>query len=451
MPVETTVTRCGNCGANLAPKPNTPSLRCEYCEQITWLAPTEGLAPVASPLGPPDASGASLHDRLMRGPSPSRVGSGSRRGPTQLRPGELASADRALWPVAASASSTYGGGWSPSAMIGPPRVFPTCGDRHGAWAPGPSRSDVEWVELEYGHEVPVAAVRVVETNRPGSTFAVVDASTGEELLYAGPTEARSEAAVLEIPVSPPRPIRRVRVYVINPGWAEIDTVGLVAAAPLPEALRTKAPAPTRWGRGCLVAIAATLALMIAFGVIGMLTGDSGARLNAAPRRPSASVQGATLGYSAPAPSELSARGVLWASAVQGFSSQYSSTRNAAAAAIGAPDVYPGEGDLSGAWASESKNRGVEWIAVEFPTPFVTQSVLWAETFNPGAVIRVDDLSDPNAPVVLWESAGDPHVTGSLIAELRLPAPRTIRALRFVLDTSRVTGWNEIDAIGLAPR
>lgn len=448
MPVETIVTLCGNCGATLQRQPNTPSLRCEYCEQVTWLAPTQGLAQVVVPQSVADAPGASLHDRLMRGPSPSRSGSASRRGSSQLRPGELAATDRALWPASASASSTFGAGWSPSATIGPPRVFPTCGDRPGAWAPGPAHSAVEWLELEYGHEVPVALVRVFETNRPGSTFAVVDVSAGEDLLYAGPTEARSEAAVLEVVVSPPRPIRRLRLYLVNPGWAEIDTVGLYAAAPLPEALRSKASAPTRWGCGCAIVAAG---LLVVFGAIGMLAGDSGARHGSAPARPSASVQGATLGYSTPEPSELSARGVLWASGVRGFSSQYSATRNAAAAVLGAPDVYPSVGDLSGAWASESKNRGAEWIAVEFPTPFVAQSVLWAETFNPGAVIRVDDLSDPNAPTVLWESASDVHVTGSLIAELRLPAPRTIRALRFVLDTSRVTGWNEIDAIGLAPR
>jgi hypothetical protein len=37
-----------------------------------------------------------------------------------------------------------------------------------------------------------------------------------------------------------------------------------------------------------------------------------------------------------------------------------------------------------------------------------------------------------------------------VAEVTLPAPRSISAVRLVLDTRRVAGWNEVDAIGLVP-
>ena len=67
-------------------------------------------------------------------------------------------------------------------MVGPPSVFPRSGDISGAWAPKPQQSPVEWAEVEYGLAVPVTAVRVFETNRAGSTFAVVDCTDGERLL-----------------------------------------------------------------------------------------------------------------------------------------------------------------------------------------------------------------------------------------------------------------------------
>ena len=88
--------------------------------------------------------------------------------------------------------------------------------------------------------------------------------------------------------------------------------------------------------------------------------------------------------------------------------------------------------------------------MRFASPVRAQAITWVETFNPGAIARVDDVSDPSTPVNVWEgavSAPGPHAT---VWTLTLPAPRVITALRLVLDTSRVAGWNEIDAIGLIP-
>ncbi|MDB4929741.1 MAG: blaR0, partial [Myxococcaceae bacterium] len=341
---------------------------------------------------------------------------------------------------------TFGGSWSPSALLGPPRVYPRCGDLGGAWAPGPSRSPVEWIEVDFGADVPVAAVRIFETNRPGSTFAVVDATDGDALLYEAPPRADSEAQVLEVAVDPPRVVRRLRVYVVNPGWAELDTVGLIAVAPLPEALRTRPPPPPR-GAGPLAWI---VGLGVLAAVLAGVVAGVGAHRASAPRpRPAAAIGGATLRYAVLAPEAFAVRGVEWADEVTGFSSEYSTTANAAAAVRGAPDVYPRYGDLAGAWASRTTDGGEEWIEVRFALPVATTQVLWVETFNPGAVSRVDDLSDPAAPVLLWEGVASARPPSSVMAELTLPAPRTIRALRLVLDSRRVPGWNELDAVGLA--
>jgi len=449
MPRETNVTRCGNCGAALERRPGQSSLECTYCRQITWLAPTTSAAPVA-PVAP--SADETLHQRLMRGPSGSTQGRGARYSPAQMEGRDAWSFERGLWPSGAHASSTFGGSWSPSALLGPPRVYPRCGDIGGAWAPGPSQSLVEWVEVEFAHELPVTAVRVFETNRPGSTFAVVDLTHGEQLLYEGMPGTESGARVLEVAVDPPRVVRRLRVYVVNPGWAEIDTVGLLSAAPLPEALRTKRPPPAR--SGCL-SVGAVLAIVaLASAVIGAVVwkgsarGPSPGRASIRQRpRPALTIGQASIVRSHVDVNDLMARSVWWASEVIGFSSEYSSTANAAAGVRFAPDVYPRNGDLSAAWASSATDAGEEWIEVRFASPVPAVSVLWLETFNAGAVTRVDDVTDPAAPAVLWEGA-PARVAGSVVAEVLLPARRTIGAVRLVLDSRAVPGWNEIDAIGL---
>lgn len=444
MPVETIVTRCGNCGATLDRRSGQTTLQCAYCEEVTWLAPTQTVTASLDDEPAPGARG------LLRGPSGRTVGAAQRFSPAAMATRDVAAYERGLWPAHATASSTYGGSWSPSAVIGPPRVYPRCGDIGGAWAPGPAHSPVEWIELTYNADVPVAAVRVFETNRPGATFAVVDLTHGEELLYEAPPQSLGEAQVLEVAVNPPRPIRRLRVYTANSGWAEIDTVGLISAAPLPEALRTRANVSAR--RGCAptvaVAVGMVTVLAVAVAVVVLVTGGSSGSSRRAPSRPSAVVSGASFHYATPSPAELAGRGIVWASGVRGFSSEYSSSANAASAVVGAPDVYPRYGDIREAWAPRATDGGEEWIEVRFPYLVNAGSVVWVETLNPGAVRRVDDISEGSTPTVLWEGTEAGAAGTAAVAEVTLPSARSIVALRLVLDTRRVRGWNEVDAIGL---
>ena len=441
MPVETIVTRCGNCGATLDRRSGQTTLQCAYCEEVTYLAPTQTVTASADE---PDAPPARRY-----GPSGRSFGAAQRYSTDAMASRDVAAWERGLWPTHATASSTYGGSWSPSAVIGPPRVYPRCGDIGGAWAPGPAHSPVEWIELDFRCEVPVVAVRVFETNRPGASFRVVDLTHGEELLYEGDPQSFGEAQVLEVAVNPPRPIRKLRVYTANSGWAEIDTVGLIAAAPLPEAMRTRASVSAR--RGCAPAagtVAASLVALVAVLAAVLIAIRSNRTLRPAPRRPSQAVSGAAFHYATPSPEELAGRGVVWATSVQGFSSEYSSTANAASAAAGPPDVYPRYGDIREAWAPRATDGGDEWIELRFPYLVMASSIVWAETLNPGAVRRVDDVSEGSTPTVLWEGTASGASGSSVVAEVTLPSPRPIVVLRLVLDTRRVRGWNEVDAVGL---
>lgn len=459
MPVETHVTLCGNCGATLGPRGDAAEITCSYCQQTTFLTPTTTAAPAARRRAARPATTTATADddederidRYDSGPSARPEGSGARYSSAQMASRDALSFERGMWPVGARASSTFGGSWSPSALLGAPRVYPRCGDIGGAWAPGPSQSRAEWIEVDFAHDVPTSAVRVFETNRAGSTYAIVDLTRGEKILWAAEPLAADGAQVLEVAVSPPRVIRKLRVYVVNPGWAEIDTVGLVAAAPLPEAMRTRAPPPSRAPFAVMGTIVAMIGIAAAAVAVSAIRSPAPTPVVRPPLpvRPANELTGATMRFTNPSPAALNDRGVVWASAVSGFSSEYSPTRNGARGVIGAPDVYPRHGDLDGAWASHETDYGPEWIEVRFATPTSALSVVWVESFNPGAVVRVDDVSDATAPTVLWEGTSGEVPSMSVVAEVALPRSRVISAVRLMLDTRRVAGWNEVDAIGLA--
>ena len=265
MPIESSVAVCGNCGAELEPYGARSTVKCAYCGRTSVVG-----SPVASNAASPEPVSAltGLLGELAGGLWSRNVGEGRRYRANDENVVPWVAFDRSIWPTRANASSSYGSAWSPMVLIGPPRVFPRSGDIAGAWAPRPSHSAVEWIEVEYASDVPVNAIRVFETHRAGSTFAVVDLTNGETLVWSAGPQSGDGAQVLEIAVTPPRVIRKLRVYVSNQGWAEIDTVGLVSALPLPPALR--APANTLIRKSMPVGMIAVFGIIVtALVVVGI--------------------------------------------------------------------------------------------------------------------------------------------------------------------------------------
>jgi hypothetical protein len=118
-------------------------------------------------------------------------------------------------------------------------------------------------------------------------------------------------------------------------------------------------------------------------------------------------------------------------------------------AVGAPDTEQ-EGDRATAWASLDPDGGMEWLNTQYAQPVEVAQVRVRETFNPGAVVKITGLTPAGAEVVLWQ--GD---------EPKLPAPAdqvfnvapglVVGSVRVHLDTRKVAGWNEIDAVELIGR
>ena len=118
--------------------------------------------------------------------------------------------------------------------------------------------------------------------------------------------------------------------------------------------------------------------------------------------------------------------------------------------VGAPNT-PGQGDFVTAWASLSEDGQMEWLLLDYARSVVPSQLRVFETFNPGAVVKVTALDAQGKETPLWEGQ-DPLLgnTGH-VAELPLNGKRPTRQIKLYLDSVKVAGWNEIDAVELIGR
>lgn len=116
-------------------------------------------------------------------------------------------------------------------------------------------------------------------------------------------------------------------------------------------------------------------------------------------------------------------------------------------AIGAPDASPG--DNQRAWATLGADEGAQWLELDYASEVPIEAVRIFENHNPGAVVKVEALAS-DGPVVIWQGDApkkpEPHVF-----EVAAQAKSTARRIRITLDTSKIPGWNEIDAVELIGR
>jgi hypothetical protein len=117
--------------------------------------------------------------------------------------------------------------------------------------------------------------------------------------------------------------------------------------------------------------------------------------------------------------------------------------------IGPPDTWPNFGDQTTAWASLSEDGQDEWIMLEYAEPVQPQAVLIYATFNPGAVGRVSVFKLDGEEVEVWKGI-DPTPIGSEkgVSVIPFRVPFKTNRVKIDLRSKDVTGWNEIDAVGL---
>jgi hypothetical protein len=139
---------------------------------------------------------------------------------------------------------------------------------------------------------------------------------------------------------------------------------------------------------------------------------------------------------------------IFADTVLGFSTQYSDDSWAAKQALGMPNVFPASGDMPKAWASHSADEQAEWIELGYAQPVPVSAVEIYQTYNPGAVEAIQLITTSGRRIELRptsQNTTDPK----LVVETPCTS-ESIAAVRVNLASQIVSGWNEIDAVGLVP-
>lgn len=116
-------------------------------------------------------------------------------------------------------------------------------------------------------------------------------------------------------------------------------------------------------------------------------------------------------------------------------------------ATGAPDT-PNAGDVPTAWASASPDGQREWLELTYDAQVEAVGVMVYETYNPGAVDSVVAYAG-NEQVQVW-AGKDPTEPGKPMGVSVIGFGTAVKTdrVRINIDSPRVAGWNEIDAVGL---
>jgi len=136
----------------------------------------------------------------------------------------------------------------------------------------------------------------------------------------------------------------------------------------------------------------------------------------------------------------------WASDAKA-SSQYSDPDWSAKQATGKPDTMQG-GDIRTAWASTQPDGGEEWLELTYEVAVHPLQVRVRETYNPGAVVKVEAKDAKGEWHILWKGKDNTKECPGWL-EVSVTKPTwTCRVVKITLDTASVAGWNEIDAVEL---
>jgi hypothetical protein len=117
-------------------------------------------------------------------------------------------------------------------------------------------------------------------------------------------------------------------------------------------------------------------------------------------------------------------------------------------ALGPPDTER-DADSITAWTSLDPDGGPEWLALGFDRAVDVAQIRIRESYNPGAITKVTTTVN-GSELVLWEGNS---ARGKAPRDFVVTVPAGVQSNSVIvyLDTKRVAGWNEIDAVELIGR
>ena len=115
-------------------------------------------------------------------------------------------------------------------------------------------------------------------------------------------------------------------------------------------------------------------------------------------------------------------------------------------ATGKPDATVGSDDPR-AWASLGQDDRDEWLELTYPKPIAPLAIHVHENFCPGAISKITMFDRDGKETAVWAEANPTTQPGGVLI-LKVAKPIISDRVKVYIDSRRVAGWNEIDAVGL---
>jgi len=116
-------------------------------------------------------------------------------------------------------------------------------------------------------------------------------------------------------------------------------------------------------------------------------------------------------------------------------------------ATGKPDTEEA-GDFNTAWASQTPDGQDEWLLIEYPEPIRPREIVVHETYNPGAVERITAFKLDGTEVEVWKGQDPGAGKEFSVSVFPFKGDFKTNRIKLFIASTRVAGWNEIDAVGL---
>ena len=102
-----------------------------------------------------------------------------------------------------------------------------------------------------------------------------------------------------------------------------------------------------------------------------------------------------------------------------------------------------------AWASATQDGQDEWLELEYAEAVEPVAIIVHETYNPGALYKVTAYTETGMEGELWEGKDPTPVgAGRGISQVKVRPRFKTKRIRIHLKSTKVPGWNEIDAVGI---
>jgi outer membrane protein OmpA-like peptidoglycan-associated protein len=148
--------------------------------------------------------------------------------------------------------------------------------------------------------------------------------------------------------------------------------------------------------------------------------------------------------------------IKWAKKIVGFSSQASIPNQAseytASQVLGVPSKLPAFGISVCAWQPAiNDNPTDDWIRVSFDTLMYVRQISIAENFGQGCITQILAYDDKGVENVIYKESKAPTREIGRMFNVILDKPTSflVKDIRIVLNTAKVKGPNQIDAIGIS--